>query len=112
MLGHFLELLHFIRADVAKIAFRKTVNEERPLAFAKQDDAAVALGLAFSSKGNPLFDDAATQVSIDFSLLRALNSIPKRIGRNFLLPRKPRKPCVLQNLQTGCPVSIPLWYHT
>src|SRR3989338_6186664 len=79
--SHFLELRLFIRTDVAKFALGKTVHEERQPTFAKKNDAAVALGLALSGAGDSLFDDAATQVRINLSILRSFNRIPKRISR-------------------------------
>src|SRR3989338_5788552 len=112
MLGHFLELRFFIRADVAELALGKTVHEKRQLTFAKKNDATVALGFTFSGAGDALFDDTTTQVCINLSILSSFDRIPKRISRDFLFPGKAPKPCVLENLQAESPMLISLVYNT
>jgi hypothetical protein len=101
VLGHFLELLFFILADVAEIALGKTVHEERLLPLPEKDDTAVAFRLACPRTGNPLLDDPAANIRINLSFFRTLDGIPKYLRRDFLLPGKTPKSCVFENLQAN-----------
>ena len=81
----------------------RKIKEILPLA--EKNDAAVALGLAFPRTGNPLFDDPTAKVRIHLRLFRTLHGIPKRIGRDSLLPGNAPKPCVFENLQANHAMS-------
>ena len=45
MLGHLLELLFFVLADVLSHAFGKSVHEKRPVSSAEQNDCSIIMGV-------------------------------------------------------------------
>lgn len=99
MLGHFLELIFFICADIAEFAFRKTVDKKSFIVFAKKNNAAVSLGFTFSGTGYPLLDNAAAQVRINLSFFSPFYRIPKCRSWNFFFSDKAGKPRIFENLQ-------------
>ena len=99
MPGYFLELVFFIRPDIAEFAFWKTIHKERFVFFAKKNNAAITFGLAFSGAGNTLFDNAPTEVRINLAFFSSLHSIPQRRGPNLFFSGKTGKPRIFENSQ-------------
>ena len=99
MLGHFLELVFFIGADIAEFTFWKTIDKESFIVFAEKNDAAVTLGFSFSGTGYPLLDNAATQVRINLPFFSPFYRIPQRRSWNLFFSNKTRKPRIFENLQ-------------